>query len=155
MLNRAPADGAECLAKCSRRFSRASPFAQSPQRAKAHARTCPWLRYELSQALTLRPPTTAPTAARRAPPNAVQGPGEGGIGSAKRPHRLAVRTSRCGRDNPGLTPGVVIFILYIPTTSSEQGRDSQIHHVPVNSTEHAFGILCVSPPSSVGRAQGS
>ena len=24
-----------------------------------------------------------------------------------RPHRLVVRTSRCGRDNPGLTPGVV------------------------------------------------
>ena len=25
------------------------------------------------------------------------------------PHRLVVRTSRCGRDNPGSTPGVVIF----------------------------------------------
>ena len=24
-------------------------------------------------------------------------------------HRLVVRTSRCGRDNPGSTPGVVIF----------------------------------------------
>ena len=24
-----------------------------------------------------------------------------------RPHRLVVRTSRCGRDNPGSTPGVV------------------------------------------------
>ena len=24
-----------------------------------------------------------------------------------RPHRLVVRTSRCGRDNPGPTPGVV------------------------------------------------
>ena len=30
--------------------------------------------------------------------------------AAKRPHRLVVRTSRCGRDNPGLTPGVVIFL---------------------------------------------
>ena len=27
------------------------------------------------------------------------------IGLAKRPHRLVVRTSRCGRDNPGSTPG--------------------------------------------------
>jgi hypothetical protein len=26
----------------------------------------------------------------------------------QRPHRLVVRTSRCGRDNPGSTPGVVI-----------------------------------------------
>ena len=26
-----------------------------------------------------------------------------------RPHRLVVRTSRCGRDNPGSTPGAVIF----------------------------------------------
>ena len=25
------------------------------------------------------------------------------------PHRLVVRTSRRGRDNPGSTPGVVIF----------------------------------------------
>lgn len=25
------------------------------------------------------------------------------------PHRLVVRTSRCGRDNPGSTPGVDIF----------------------------------------------
>jgi hypothetical protein len=25
------------------------------------------------------------------------------------PHRLVVRTSRCGRDNPGLTPGAVII----------------------------------------------
>jgi hypothetical protein len=25
------------------------------------------------------------------------------------PHRLVVRTLRCGRDNPGSTPGVVIF----------------------------------------------
>ena len=27
----------------------------------------------------------------------------------QRPHRLVVRTSRCGRDNPDSTPGVVIF----------------------------------------------
>ena len=27
------------------------------------------------------------------------------------PHRLVVRTSRCGRDNPGSTPGVDIFYL--------------------------------------------
>ena len=27
----------------------------------------------------------------------------------KRPHRLVVRTSRCGRDNPGSTPGVDMF----------------------------------------------
>ena len=26
------------------------------------------------------------------------------------PYRLVVRTSRCGRDNPGSTPGVVITI---------------------------------------------
>ena len=26
------------------------------------------------------------------------------------PHRLVVRTSRCGRDNPGSTPGVDIFV---------------------------------------------
>ena len=26
------------------------------------------------------------------------------------PHRLVVRTSRCGRDNPGSTPGVDIFL---------------------------------------------
>ena len=25
------------------------------------------------------------------------------------PHRLVARTSRCGRDNPGSTPGVVIW----------------------------------------------
>ena len=28
----------------------------------------------------------------------------------ERPHRLVVRTSRCGRDNPGSTPGVDNFI---------------------------------------------
>ena len=28
--------------------------------------------------------------------------------SCQRPHRLVVRTSRCGRDNPGSTPGVVM-----------------------------------------------
>ena len=28
---------------------------------------------------------------------------------ARGPHRLVVRTSRCGRDNPGSTPGVVIL----------------------------------------------
>ena len=27
-----------------------------------------------------------------------------------RPHRLVVRTSRCGRDNPGSTPGVDIYV---------------------------------------------
>ena len=27
-----------------------------------------------------------------------------------RPHRLVVRTSRCGRDNPGSTPGVVMQV---------------------------------------------
>ena len=26
------------------------------------------------------------------------------------PHRLVVRTSRCGRDNPGSTPGVVMQV---------------------------------------------
>ena len=28
-------------------------------------------------------------------------------------HRLAVRTSRCGRDNPGSNPGVDIFVLSV------------------------------------------
>ena len=28
----------------------------------------------------------------------------------KRPYRLVVRTSRCGRDNPGSTPGEDIFV---------------------------------------------
>ena len=28
--------------------------------------------------------------------------------NSARPHRLVVRTSRCGRDNPGSTPGAVI-----------------------------------------------
>ena len=31
--------------------------------------------------------------------------------SASGPHRLVVRTSRCGRDNPGSTPGEDIFSL--------------------------------------------
>ena len=30
--------------------------------------------------------------------------------ACKSPHRLVVRTSRCGRDNPGSTPGVDILI---------------------------------------------
>ena len=30
-------------------------------------------------------------------------------GPTPSPHRLVVRTSRCGRDNPGSTPGVDIF----------------------------------------------
>ena len=40
----------------------------------------------------------------------------GGLGrrlGPQRPHRLVVRTSRCGRDNPGSTPGVVIFLIGI------------------------------------------
>ena len=41
---------------------------------------------------------------------------------AKRPHRLVVRTSRCGRDNPGSTPGVVIFHLNTPNPVSRTGR---------------------------------
>ena len=46
----------------------------------------------------------------------MEGEGSGGIkklsekkpADNQRPHRLVVRTSRCGRDNPGSTPGVVI-----------------------------------------------
>jgi hypothetical protein len=29
------------------------------------------------------------------------------------PHRLVVRTSRCGRDNPGSTPGVDIYLMQL------------------------------------------
>ena len=29
------------------------------------------------------------------------------------PHRLVVRTSRCGRDNPGSTPGEDIFAIFL------------------------------------------
>ena len=41
---------------------------------------------------------------------------------AKRPHRLVVRTSRCGRDNPGSTPGVVNFLPTSYTTCHKQVR---------------------------------
>jgi hypothetical protein len=34
--------------------------------------------------------------------------------SQQGPHRLVVRTSRCGRDNPGSTPGVDIFLALVP-----------------------------------------
>ena len=34
------------------------------------------------------------------------------------PHRLVVRTSRCGRDNPGSTPGVDILCLRAPLTTA-------------------------------------
>ena len=40
--------------------------------------------------------------------------------AAKRPHRLVVRTSRCGRDNPGSTPGVVIFPVHQLSQASKQ-----------------------------------
>ena len=41
---------------------------------------------------------------------------------AKRPHRLVVRTSRCGRDSPGSTPGVVNFLPTSYTKCHKQVR---------------------------------
>ena len=66
----------------------------------------------LASAALLRP---AARHARHLLPCAATAPGKLHIFSATRagecccPHRLVVRTSRCGRDNPGSNPGVDIF----------------------------------------------
>ena len=66
------------------------------------------------------------------------------------PHRLVVRTSRCGRDNPGSTPGVVIFLYeFLKQADMQMGDLCNGYNKP-----HC-PLYCVSPPSSVGRAQGS
>ena len=71
-------------------------------------------------------------------------------GVDKRPHRLVVRTSRRGRDNPGSTPGVVIFLAEFIKQADMQMGDL------CNRYDEAYCLLyCVGPPSSVGRAQGS
>ena len=44
-----------------------------------------------------------------------------------RPHRLVVRTSRCGRDNPGSTPGVVILFMCPVRQHRPRQRDCRYH----------------------------
>ena len=67
----------------------------------------------LASAALLRP---AARHARHLLPCAATAPGKLHIFSATRaeerccPHRLVVRTSRCGRDNPGSNPGVDILV---------------------------------------------
>ena len=55
-----------------------------------------------------------------------------------RPHRLVVRTSRCGRDNPGSIPGVVM-----PWLS------------PKSSARLAFGTATQSPENARAAARSS
>ena len=70
--------------------------------------------------------------------------------AAKRPHRLVVRTSRCGRDNPGSALGVVIF-----AGQFSRLADLQVDDFGTRCDKAHSPLYCVSPPSSVGRAQGS
>ena len=73
------------------------------------------------------------------------------------PHRLVVRTSRCGRENPGSTPGAVIymptllahksFVLSLRTTTngaaSAEGVASLREHMSEQSTsQHQFAVVC-------------
>ena len=50
------------------------------------------------------------------------------------PHRLVVRTSRCGRDNPGSTPGVDIFL----------PRNQHIHEAPTRRCHELVHLLFVA-----------
>ena len=52
-----------------------------------------------------------------------------------RPHRLVVRTSRCGRDNPGSTPGVVNFTC-APSASIDHAMPR-----PVDTTTHYYNMF--------------
>ena len=67
----------------------------------------------------------------------------------RRPHRLVVRTSRCGRDNPGSTPGVDI----VNVCERELGELSTSEWLTKSS--HALCLVekaITGPPSSWVRA---
>ena len=55
-----------------------------------------------------------------------------------RPHRLVVRTSRCGRDNPGSIPGVV---MQVRRTAEIHGTD-RMPDTPasMSGVGHAYAI---------------
>ena len=66
------------------------------------------------------------------------------------PHRLVVRTSRCGRDNPGSTPGVDIFL----------PRNTFTKRLPADCLSWSIScflqssILATPPPGLFGHSLG-
>ena len=76
------------------------------------------------------------------------------------PHRLVVRTSRCGRDNPGSTPGVDIWLrqetgrththAHTHTSSCRAPKFQLLHPAGAPRCDHDYRlVLCTRPSLSV------
>ena len=61
------------------------------------------------------------------------------VGAMHRPHHLVVRTSRCGRDNPGSTPGAVISAGVTVTEQLTQRASVGLRPLPKGCTLRARG----------------
>ena len=59
-----------------------------------------------------------------------------------RPHRLVVRTSRCGRDNPGSTPGEVSFEHFYGCVCIPYRDVQLLHTVEIRTVLHGCERVC-------------